>query len=52
MAHPLQMSALDTALLVIDVQEKLLPLAPRGAALVRDVGFLVDVAQALGMPRG
>src|SRR5262249_30289316 len=50
MAHPLQMSALDTALLVIDVQEKLLPLVPRGPALVRDVGFLIDVALALGMP--
>jgi nicotinamidase-related amidase len=50
MAHPMQMSALDTALLVIDVQEKLLPLIPQGAALVRNVAFLIDAATALGMP--
>jgi nicotinamidase-related amidase len=50
MAHPLQMSAADTALLVIDVQEKLLPLIPQGRALVRNVAFLVDAATLLGMP--
>src|SRR5262245_13434416 len=50
MAHPLQMSALDTALLVIDVQDKLLPLIPQRQTLVRNVAFLIDAAAALGMP--
>jgi nicotinamidase-related amidase len=50
MAHPLQMSALDTALLVIDVQEKLLPLVPQGSSLVRNIAFLIDAARLLSMP--
>jgi nicotinamidase-related amidase len=44
------MSAADTALLVIDVQEKLLPLIPDRAALVRNIAFLIDAARLLAMP--
>ena len=50
MPHPTQMSAADTALLVIDVQEKLLPLIPDARAVVRNAAFLVDAAKLLGMP--
>jgi nicotinamidase-related amidase len=49
MPHATQMSAADTGLLVIDVQEKLLPLIPDAQALVYNVGFLVDVATLLDM---
>jgi nicotinamidase-related amidase len=49
MAHPTQMSAADTGLLGIDVQEKLLPLIPDAEALVRNVAFLVDGARLLEM---
>jgi nicotinamidase-related amidase len=43
------MSAADTGLLVIDVQEKLLPLIPPANALVRNIAFLLDAARLLGM---
>jgi nicotinamidase-related amidase len=49
MAHATQMSAADTGLLVIDVQEKLLPLIPDARALVRNIAFLVDAAGLLEM---
>jgi nicotinamidase-related amidase len=44
------MSAADAALLVIDIQEKLLPRIQGAAALERNVGFLIDAARALAMP--
>jgi nicotinamidase-related amidase len=44
------MSAGDTALLVIDVQDKLLPLIPDAPALVRNIAFLIDGARLLEMP--
>jgi nicotinamidase-related amidase len=50
MPHPTQLSAGDTGLLVIDVQEKLLPKVLDAAALERNVGFLVDAARLLGLP--
>jgi nicotinamidase-related amidase len=50
MPHPLQMSALDTGLLVIDVQEKLAPKIAGAASLVRNIAFLLDVAKVLGVP--
>ncbi|MCS6852905.1 MAG: isochorismatase family protein [Gemmataceae bacterium] len=50
MAHPTQMSAQDTGLLVIDVQEKLLAKIPQAAELVRNIAFLIDGAQLLGVP--
>ena len=50
MPHPTQMSAGDTGLLVIDVQEKLMALIPGAEAMIRDIAFLVDVARILGIP--
>ena len=50
MPHAMQMSALDTGLLVIDVQEKLVPKIAGAAALVRNISFLLDVAKLLGVP--
>jgi len=49
MPHATQMSAADTGLLVIDVQEKLIPLIPDSAALVRNIAFLIDAARLLEM---
>jgi nicotinamidase-related amidase len=50
MPHATQMSAADTALLVIDVQEKLIPKIQDYAALVRNIRFLLDAAKLLGVP--
>jgi nicotinamidase-related amidase len=50
MPHATQMSAGDTALLVIDVQEKLVPKIVEPDALVRNIGFLIDAARLLNMP--
>src|SRR5581483_11376421 len=49
MAHPTQMSAADTGLLIVDVQEKLMPLIPGAEAIIRNIAFLVDAARLLGM---
>jgi nicotinamidase-related amidase len=45
-----RMSAADTALLVIDVQEKLLAKIPGADRLVQNVGFLIDAARLLDLP--
>jgi nicotinamidase-related amidase len=50
MSHAMQMSALDTGLLVIDVQEKLVPKIAGAAGLVRNIAFLLDVAKLLDVP--
>jgi len=50
MMHPTQMSAADTGLVVIDVQQKLMPIVPRSKTLIRNIAFLIDVAKALNMP--
>lgn len=50
MPHATQMSAGDTALLVIDVQEKLVPKILDADPLVRNIGFLTDAARLLNMP--
>jgi nicotinamidase-related amidase len=50
MAHPTQMSPADTALLVIDVQEKLLPKIANAGAVERNIAFLIDSARLLNMP--
>jgi nicotinamidase-related amidase len=44
------MSAGDTGLLVIDVQEKLTPLIPRAMEVIRNIAFLIDAARVLEMP--
>jgi nicotinamidase-related amidase len=48
--HPAQMSAADTALVVIDVQEKLMAKIPGADLLTRNIGMLVDAARLLGLP--
>src|SRR5438093_6595003 len=50
MPHPTQMSAADTGLLVIDVQEKLMAKIPAGDRLIRNIAFLIDGAGLLGLP--
>jgi nicotinamidase-related amidase len=50
MAHPTQMSAADTALLVIDVQERLMTKILGADTLVRNIAFLIDGAHLLHMP--
>ena len=47
MPHPTQMSPADTALLVIDVQEKLLPLIPHADRLVTNIAFLIDALKPI-----
>jgi nicotinamidase-related amidase len=50
MPHATLMSAADTGLLVIDVQEKLLPKILHAERLVRNIAFLIDGARLLDMP--
>jgi nicotinamidase-related amidase len=50
MPHPAQMSAADTGLLVIDVQEKLMIKIPQAAGVIRNIAFLIDGARVLNMP--
>lgn len=45
-----RMTAADSVLVVVDVQDKLLAAIPRAAELVRNVGFLLDAAALLGVP--
>jgi nicotinamidase-related amidase len=49
---PLLMSRDDTALLVVDIQDKLLPLIPDDARIVWNTRRLVDAAGILGVPVG
>ncbi len=50
MAHPTQMSPADTALLVIDVQEKLMAKIPGADSLTRNIAFLIDGARLVEVP--
>ena len=43
------MSPDETAVLVVDVQEKLMPKIHGAAALVRNIAFIIDVARLLGV---
>jgi nicotinamidase-related amidase len=47
---PPRLSPLNSAVLVVDVQEKLLAVMPDAPGLIRDVGFLLDVANLLNVP--
>jgi nicotinamidase-related amidase len=47
MAHPTHLSAHASALLVIDVQEKLMVKIPAAASITRNIAFLIDVARVL-----
>jgi nicotinamidase-related amidase len=50
MPHAMQMSAADTGLLVIDVQEKLVPKLFDPDPMLRNIAFLLDAAHLLNMP--
>ena len=45
-----RLSALNSAVLVVDMQERLLDVMPNAPGLVRDIGFLLDVANILKVP--
>ncbi|HZZ81058.1 MAG TPA: isochorismatase family protein, partial [Gemmataceae bacterium] len=47
MAHRTHLSARESALLVIDVQEKLMVKIPRAESIIGNIAFLIDVARAL-----
>ncbi len=47
MPHSTQISARESALLVIDVQEKLMLKIPRAEAITRNIAFLIDAAKLL-----
>ena len=47
---PARLSAADSALLVIDVQEKLLPFIPQTPELLLNLTFLLDAARLLDVP--
>jgi len=49
MNPPMRMLASQSALLVIDVQEKLMAKIPAAQELTRNIGFLIDVARPLGV---
>src|SRR5690349_12766521 len=49
MSHPTLMLAHETALLVEDVQDKLMAKIPSAATLVRDLAFLIDAAKLAGV---
>jgi nicotinamidase-related amidase len=48
--HSTQMTAADTGLLVIDMQEKLVPFIFDREPLVRNIAFLIDAARLVGVP--
>jgi nicotinamidase-related amidase len=48
--HSTKMTSADTGLLVIDVQEKLVPFIHAKDALIRNIAFLIDAAKLLGVP--
>jgi nicotinamidase-related amidase len=50
MPHPTHLVADEAALLVIDVQEKLMVKIPGAAGLVRNIAFLIDGARLLDVP--
>jgi len=47
---PARLTAADSALLVIDVQEKLLAFIPPADRLLLNLSFLLDAARAIGVP--
>jgi len=50
MPHPTQLVGSESGLLVIDVQEKLMPMIPHGDTLVREIGFMIDAARIVDVP--
>jgi nicotinamidase-related amidase len=49
-SHARCLQSHDSALVVIDVQDKLLSRIPSAAQLVKNIAFLLDVAQLLNIP--
>jgi len=45
-----RLSAMNSTLLVVDVQDRLLAVMPDAPGLIRDIGFLLDVANLLQVP--
>jgi nicotinamidase-related amidase len=50
MPHPTQLTASDSGLLVIDVQEKLVPLIGCADKLTGNIAFLIDAAKLFAVP--
>lgn len=50
MNHQFRLKVEDTALLVVDIQEKLLPKIMQASEVLRSASFLVNAAKALGVP--
>jgi nicotinamidase-related amidase len=50
MPHTTQLSPGRSALLVVDVQEKLMVKIPSAQAIIRNIGFLIDAARLLELP--
>jgi nicotinamidase-related amidase len=49
MPHPTRMAPAETAVLVVDVQEKLMAKIPGAATLTRNIAFTLDAAKLLGV---
>src|SRR5688500_19724411 len=45
-----RLRAENSAVVVIDIQDKLLPKIPDAARLIKNAGFVLDAAAALGIP--
>jgi len=50
MNHQFRLKVEDTALLVVDIQEKLLPKIMQSGEVLRNASFLVNAAKVLGVP--
>ena len=50
MSHQYRLKVEDTALLVVDIQEKLLPKIMQAGEVLRNASFLVNAAKVLGVP--
>jgi nicotinamidase-related amidase len=50
MNHQYRLKVEDTALLVVDMQEKLLPKIIQAGEVIRNASFLVNAAKVLGVP--
>src|SRR5262245_42777580 len=50
MAHPTQLRADESVLIVVDVQEKLVPRIHQAEAMIGNIAFLLDVAALLEIP--
>jgi nicotinamidase-related amidase len=49
-ANPIRLRSATAAVLVVDVQEKLMPLIHQGQQVIRNIAFLLDACKVLGVP--